>query len=89
MCNLVAVSDELLRQWGINVRTFRQVHDRREAIAEGDGMRSMAEYLEVSAATVSRWETGKMAPTDDHKVEIADYLGVDVRSLFPLVRVAS
>lgn len=83
------MSDELLRQWGRNIRLFRLARDAQENVPTGTGMRLMAEHLEVSAATVSRWETGRMAPRDDHKVEIADYLEVDVRSLFPLVRAAS
>lgn len=49
-------------------------------------MQAMADALEVSKATVSRWETGKAIPTDFHKVDIAEYLDVDVRTLFPLVR---
>ena len=83
------MSDELLRLWGMNVRNFRLAHDVREGIKSSAGIRTMAEYLEVSAATVSRWETGRMSPRDGHKVEIAEYLGVDVRSIFPLVRMAS
>lgn len=83
------MSDELLRQWGRNIRLFRQAHDKLKDIPETDGMRAMAEYLEVSAATVSRWETGRMSPRDNHKVDIAEYLGVDVRALFPLVRVSA
>lgn len=83
------MSGDLLRQWGENIRTFRRVKDRRDGIPPEKGMQRMAEHLEVTVATVSRWETGKAAPTDDHKVEIAEYLEVDVRSLFPLVRAAS
>ena len=83
------MSGELARQWGINVRAFRRAHDSREGITPTDGMRVMAESLGVSVATVSRWETGKMTPRDELKVEIAEYLDVDVRSLFPLVRRAS
>jgi len=89
MCNHVAMSGELARQWGINVRAFRRAHDSRTGVSPTDGMRTMAEALGVSVATVSRWETGKMTPRDELKVEIAEYLDVDVRALFPLVRRAS
>ena len=83
------MSSELTRQWGRNIRTFRKVHDASSGIAPTDGMRLMAEELGVSTATVSRWETGAMAPRDSLKVEIAEYLEVDVRAVFPLVRMAS
>lgn len=86
---MAGMGDELLREWGRNMRLFRLTKDRRDGRPDGQGMRAMAEYLEVSAATVSRWETGRMSPSDDHKVEIAEYLEVDVRAIFPLVRRAS
>lgn len=83
---MLPVSDELLRLWGNNIRTFRRHHDVREGIPERRGMQAMADDLGVSKATVSKWETGKARPTDTHKVAIAEYLEVDVRALFPLVR---
>lgn len=80
------MTDDLARQWGTNIRLARRVRDQREGVEPSKGMALMADALEVSTATVSRWETGKATPTDDHKVEIAEYLDVDVRMLFPLVR---
>ncbi|HVX20939.1 MAG TPA: helix-turn-helix transcriptional regulator, partial [Acidimicrobiales bacterium] len=68
---------------------FRRARDSREGVAPSAGMGLMADALEVSKATVSRWETGKSAPTDAHKVDIAEYVGVDVRAVFPLIRAAS
>ncbi len=78
----------MLRLWAQNIRLHRLAKDRRDTRPETQGMRSMAEALEVSVATVSRWETGKAVPTDTHKVEIAEYLEADVRLLFPLIRTA-
>lgn len=80
------MTDELLRQWGSNIRIFRRVRDLREGLSDEVGKKAMAAALEVSLATISRWENGRMAPRDDRKVEIAEYLDVDVRALFPLVR---
>jgi len=73
------MSDELLKLWGANVRNIRT--DVRKW-----SMKDFADEVGVTVATVSRWEAGKMAPSDDNKVEIAAVLDVDVRTLFPLVR---
>ena len=72
------MSNELLRLWGANIRTIRS--------ARGLSMEDFARQVGVSTATVSRWETGRMAPRDENKVEIAAILDADVRMLFPLVR---
>lgn len=72
------MSGELLRVWGNNIRTIREMKQM--------SMEGFAEEVGVSVATISRWEAGKMAPKDDNKVEVAAVLGVDVRTLFPLVR---
>ena len=77
----------LARMWGQNIRLFRVAKDKRDGTPEAEGLRAMAEYLGVAPATVSRWETGKITPRDEMKVEIAEYLEVDPRALFPLVRV--
>ena len=74
------MTDELLRMWGNNVKQFRGA--RQLSVAE------FAEAVGVTQATVSRWEAGLMAPRDRHKVAIATVLGVDVYTLFPLVRPA-
>lgn len=74
------MSDELLRLWGRNIANFRKV--------QGLSVTDFAEALQVSQATVSRWESGKMAPRDYRKVDIATLLNVDVQALFPLVRAA-
>lgn len=83
------MNNELLRQWGANIRSCRRMKDRREGRGEAQGVSEMATHLDVSKATVSRWETGCMSPRDDRKIEIAEYLEVDVRMLFPLTRAAA
>lgn len=83
------MSEELHKRWGKNIRLQRQVKDKRDGRPEGEGMRAMAEALEVAPATVSRWETGKLIPRDGKKIDIAEYLGVPPELLFPLVREVS
>ena len=72
------MTDDLMRQWGSNIALARKLR--------GLSVKTFAEEMGVSVATVSRWEAGKMAPRDDNKVEIATVLATDVRMLFPLVR---
>ena len=74
------MSDELLRTWGANIRSLRQ--------QRGMSVLEFSKELDVSVATISRWEAGKMAPRDNHKLDIAYALNADVRMIFPLVRVA-
>lgn len=41
----------------------------------------LAEYFNISARTVSRWETGRNMPDLALLVEIADYYNVDIREI--------
>lgn len=41
----------------------------------------LAEYLNVSGRTVSRWETGSNMPDLDILIQLADYYDVDIREL--------
>lgn len=82
------VSEDLHRHWGENIRLQRKIKDKRDERA-GSGIYAMAKELGVAPETVSRWETGKLVPRDIKKIEIARYLGVDPRMLFPLVDVPS
>jgi transcriptional regulator with XRE-family HTH domain len=66
----------LHRTWGRNMRATR--------VARELTMDDLAAKLGVTVATVSRWETGAMAPRDEKKVRIATVLDIDVRTLFPL-----
>lgn len=71
-------SPELLRAWGINVRSLRQ--------ARGWTLDRLASEVGVTPPTVCRWERGQVCPRDDHKQRVAEVLEADVRLLFPLVR---
>ena len=82
------MAKELHKRWGENIRLQRQIKDKRDG-RNGSGIISMAKELGVTPETVSRWETGKLVPRDARKIEIARYLEVDPRMLFPLVEVAS
>lgn len=70
--------NERQREWGRNIKA------QREAL--GLGQKDLAYLLGVNQGTVSRWESGRVAPRDDHKVQIATVLHIDARMLFPLVR---
>ena len=72
------MSNEVLTLWADNVRTRRLALDISQA--------EFARRCDVTAPTACKWESGKTAPKDDHKVRIAEVLDVDVRALFPLVR---
>lgn len=41
----------------------------------------MAEYLNTSRRTISRWETGNNLPDLDILIELSDYYDVDLREL--------
>lgn len=82
------MSEHLHRRWGENVRLQRKIKDKRDGLATS-GIDAMADALGVTPETVSRWETGKLVPRDAKKIEIARYLEVDPRMLFPLVEVSS
>lgn len=68
--------NERLRQWGINIRTARNI--------QGITQKDLAELVGVRQASISRWETGAVGPSDDDKVALAKVLRQDVRMLFPL-----
>lgn len=68
--------DEVLRLWGKNIEHFRVARE----LSQGD----LAERLQVTQATVSRWESGLLEPRRAMKVKLARELGTDVAVLFPL-----
>ena len=80
---------QLRKKWGKTIRLMREVKDKRDGTAPEKGLGLMAEALEVSPQTVSRWETGVLTPRDGKKIEIARYLEVSPEVLFPLVEVTS
>lgn len=71
------MTEELKRLWGSNVQAVRE--------ARGWSRAEFAERLGVTVPTVWKWEKGRLAPRDDHKVAIATALNASVRTLFPLV----
>lgn len=73
--------DETLRLWGENVKRSRKLLAMTQA--------ALAALVGVKQATVARWEAGKRAPSDRHKVLLATALHQDVRQLFPLTRSAA
>lgn len=70
--------EEVLREWGRNIKAGRE--------ALGLKQYELARLLDVSQASLCRWETGQNCPTDAHKLRIATALHQDVRQLFPLMR---
>lgn len=76
---------ETYRLWATNVRAGRT--------ALGLKQYELAEKIGVAPATVCRWEHEEphkySPPSDLNKVKIAAALHQDVRSLFPLLRVAA
>lgn len=48
---------------------------------KGMTQEQLAEQLNVSGRTISRWETGKNMPDLDILIEIADFYEVDIREL--------
>lgn len=70
--------DELLRQWGSNIKRGRKLLNLTQS--------ALAERVGVEQPTVARWEAGRRAPSDRHKVLVATELHQDVHQLFPLVR---
>lgn len=83
------MNDALHQHWAVNMRSQRKIRDKGDPDLRGSGIEAMAQALDVSPETVSRWETGKVIPRDGMKIEIARYLGIDPRTLFPLMEVPS
>lgn len=88
--------DETLRIWGHNIATLRSTRkpDGTSRQSTADDSMSQADLgallaPPVTQATVSRWESGRMEPRRHYKAQIADRLGVDVATVFPLVRSAA
>lgn len=48
---------------------------------KGMTQEQLAEYLNVSGRTISRWETGSNLPDVDILIHLSDYYGVDIREL--------
>lgn len=72
---------ELRRIWGQSIKSAR--------LAQGLTQRQLADRLDVRHASINRWEQGVSGITDDHKVVVAEFFGMDVHTLFPLVRTSA
>ena len=55
---------------------------RLERISRGWPIRSLAEKVGVTAATILNWETGKTLPPIDQAIELSRIYDVPVRELF-------
>lgn len=55
---------------------------RLERVSRGWPIRSLAEKLGVTAATIANWETGKTLPMIDQAIELSRIYNVPVRELF-------
>lgn len=90
--------DETLRQWGENIRIFREQHD-----AHGDPIpprlrgktpsltqAQLGQFLDpaVDQSTVARWERGMFEPRRRYKAQLAAVLHTDVRVLFAMTSAA-
>jgi DNA-binding XRE family transcriptional regulator len=83
--------DDLLRKWGQNIRRQRTLRNSEGEIRHSNAEEPMSQaelgaLLDppVTQATVSRWEEGKMEPRLAYKIQIAQVLGDDASTLFPL-----
>ena len=68
--------EERLKLWGQNVRYARK--------ATGMTQIEFAEAVGVRQSSTCRWENGDCAPSDSHKIRIAQVLNRPVTTLFPL-----
>lgn len=89
-------SDEVLRQWGQNIRNSRAQlkpnGDLRKSGADAEMTQAQLGALldpPVRQSTVARWERGLMEPRRTYKAQLARVLYLDVSTLFPLTRSAA
>jgi len=68
------VSD-LLRDIGLKIKELRT--------ARNVSQQELAEYMNISPNTVSRWETNVYRPAIDDLSKLADYFGVSISTFFP------
>lgn len=88
--------DEILRQWGENIRTQRALLTPSGGLRMSGADREMTQAdlgsllsPPVGQSTVARWEHGLMEPRRSYKSQLAELLHLDVRMLFPLTRSAT
>lgn len=61
-------------QFGRNIHNLRKLHNMTQ--------REFANSLEVSCATISKWEKNKSIPTYDHINKICELYSVDANFLY-------
>lgn len=71
------------RLWAVNIKANRTAKHRDWTQDE------LASRVGVTRQAISQWETGVSVPKDDFKLALAEAFEIDVRTLFPLVRVGS
>ncbi|HWD24260.1 MAG TPA: helix-turn-helix transcriptional regulator [Acidimicrobiales bacterium] len=75
------MSVELHRRWGRAIKVARET--------KGWSQSALAHRLAVRPSSVSRWEAGSCAPSDENKLRIAEVLDIEVGDLFPLIALRS
>jgi|GEM_PF-5638555 len=58
---------------------------RRERLRRGENQRQAATRFGVSQPSFYRWESGDTVPSDEHRREIAAYLGLSGDDFFKLL----
>lgn len=66
----------LLDRWAEKLVEARNKNDLTQ--------KQVAELLTVNQGTVSRWERGKIIPSEQHKQDLARIYSTPARNLFPL-----
>jgi transcriptional regulator with XRE-family HTH domain len=61
---------------------------RREANRQGVSARDLAARIGVTESAVSRWFAGSREIGDDHRIAVAQALGVPVLAIFPIMTAA-
>lgn len=70
---------DLRTRWGRNIAEAR----RRLGMSQTELGNAIPLQNKMSAHTVSRWERGITAPSDENRIRLAEILGVPVAILFP------
>ena len=73
---VIAGPEAFAFKWGQNVKKLREINGLSRTV--------FAAKLGTTEATISRWESGKVTPSDHHKIRIAGLLNVDPNTIFPL-----
>lgn len=58
---------------------------RRERQRRGEKQRDTALRFNVSQPSYHRWESGESIPADEHRHEVAEFLGVTVQDVWEMI----